>query len=297
MALITIAATTSIGSLALLGLGHYSQRETEISSDGDRYLTMGGGGAVPYPFMFRWLIPALCRTSIPRWRICTDTHLAFLPVLTAIYIAHWQARPAAAVAGGLLICGFPGIWRINIRRPVLVDPAALCWALGAAVLSLHGMWPAALAAALVAAAMKETTPIFAACFCLNPLLLIALAGPLVRWLSSRGGNDTHNSRALADPIGSARLAHAERLFDPAVMLAPWGVGLLAVLVDDGTIALIVVLALLLGYGQLFAAVNTARLYQWAGPAVALAAASVLPPGWEPAALLVHLFNPFAGGGR
>jgi hypothetical protein len=180
---------------------------------------------------------------------------------------------------------------------VLVDPAALCWALLAAVLSLYGMWPAALAVALVAAAMKETTPVFAACFCLNPLLLLALTGPLVRRLSSRGGEDTHNSKALADPIGSARRAHAEHLFDPAVMLAPWGIGVLAVLAHDRTIAVIVALAVLLGYGQLFAAVNTVRLYQWAGPAVALAAASVLPPGWEPAALLVHLFNPLAGGGR
>jgi hypothetical protein len=209
MALITIAATTSIGALALLGLGRYREQDTEISSDGDRYLTMGGGGAVPYPFMWRWLIPALCRTSIARWRLCTDLHLAFLPVLTAVYIAHWQVRPTAAVVGGLLVCGFPGIWRINIRRPVLVDPAALCWALFAAVLSLYGMWPVALAVALVAAAMKETAPAFAACFCLNPLLLLALAGPLIRRLSSRGGEDTHNSqagarRAPVRPAGYAR---------------------------------------------------------------------------------------------
>jgi hypothetical protein len=58
-----------------------------------------------------------------------------------------------------------------------------------------------------------------------------------------------------------------------------------------------VLALVAGYGQLVTAGNTVRLYQWAGPAVALAAASALPSGWQAVALAAHLFNPWAGDGR
>jgi hypothetical protein len=54
------------GSALLLGLGHYRQTRIEVSPDGDRYLTMGRRGKVPYPFMFRWLIPRLCRASLLR---------------------------------------------------------------------------------------------------------------------------------------------------------------------------------------------------------------------------------------
>ena len=290
-------ATTAIASSVLLALGHYRERETQISSDGDRYLTMGAGAAVPYPFMWRWLVPRVCRTSLVRWRVCTDVHLVTLPVLTAVYIGHWRIRPSAAVVGGLLICGFAGIWRNSIRRPVLVDAPALTWALLAAVLSLSGWWQVALLVVVVSGCMRETAPVFAACFGLNPVLLVGLVAPLIRRLTACGGEDTHCSRALAHPLAWARKAHADHVFDPVVMIAPWGVGVLAVAVNDRCIALTTVLALLLGYAQLAAAGNTVRLYQWAGPAVALAAASVLPEGWELAALLVHLFNPLAGNGR
>ncbi|WP_179830739.1 hypothetical protein [Nocardia amikacinitolerans] len=221
----------------------------------------------------------------------------FLPVIASLYIAHWESSPARVIVGSLLICGFPGIWYNNIRRPVLVDPTALTWALGSAVLSLAGWWFAALIVALIAACMKETAPVFAAAFCLNPLLLIGVAAPVVRRATAKAGPDTHNSKALADPLGSARKAHAEHVFDPRVMLLPWGAGMLAVFVTDPVIALLLVLSLLLGYGQLVVAVNTARLYQWAAPAVALAAASVIPPGWAAAVLTAHLFNPLAGNGR
>jgi hypothetical protein len=294
---VATVALTAMASAVLLGLGHYRQVDKQLSSDGDRYLTMGRGEAVPYPFMFRWLIPAICREVRWRWRLCTDLHLVALPPLTTLYLLHWSLRPAAAAAGGLLICGFAGIWRNNIRRPVLVDPPALWWALLAGVLAHSGHWLLALLVAALAAAMKETAPVFAACFGLAPVLLVALVVPLVRRVLARGGEDTHHSQALADPLGSARRAHAEHLFDPVVMLAPWGAGLLAVLVDRPAVALVLVLSCVAGYGQLATAVNTVRLYQWAGPAVALAAASVLPVGWEPAVLLAHLFNPWAGNGR
>jgi hypothetical protein len=284
-------------SLVLLVLGHYRQTEKQLSSDGDRYLTLGRGVAVPYPFMWRWLVPAVCRASEPRWRVCTDVHLFALPVLTSCYIAHWEVQPSAAVFGGLLVCGFAGVWRNNIRRPVLVDPPALVWSLLAAVLDLHGQWVAALAVALVAACVKETAPVYAACFCLDPLLLAGLAAPVVRRVFWKGGEDTHNSRALADPFGTARRAHAQHLFDPVVMIAPWGAGVLAVLATDRSVVPTLVLALLLAYGQLAVAGNTVRLYQWAAPAVALAAATVIPSGWEPALLTAHLFNPWAGDGR
>lgn len=291
------AVLVGVGSAVLLILGRYRQREVQISSDGDRYLTMGRGDRVPYPFMFRWLIPALCRDSLLRWRLCTYLHLFALPVVTSLYIGSWVSEPVTVVVGSLLICGFPGIWFNNIRRPVLVDPPALTWTLVAAVMSLSGWGVAAVVVVLVAACMKETAPAFAAAFGLDPLLLVGLVVPLLRRALARAGPDTHNSTVLADPLGSARNAHAEHLLDPVVMLAPWGAGLLAVFATDRMIVVILVLSLLLAYSQLIVAVNTVRLYQWAAPAVALAAASVIPPAWAPAVLLVHLFNPLAGNGR
>jgi hypothetical protein len=200
------------------------------------------------------------------------------------------------VVGGLLICGFPGLWWNHFRRPVLVDPTAMTWTVLASALSLHGWWPAALLVVLVAACMKETAPVFAACFALSPLLLLGLVAPLIRRVTARGVEEL-GAEELSDPIGSARRAHAAHVFDPVVMIAPWGVGVLAVLARDRTIVTVVTLAACLGYAQLAVAVNTVRLYQWAGPAVALATASVLPAGWGPAVLLLHLFNPLAGNGR
>ncbi|MGW4364103.1 hypothetical protein ACWEKT_00540 [Nocardia takedensis] len=291
------AAVVGAGAGALLGLGHYRQIEKQISSDGDRYLTLGRGDPVPYPFMYRWLIPIVCRDSVPRWRMCTDLHLLALPILTCVYIARWESDTARLIVGSLLICGFAGIWQNNIRRPVLVDPMALTWALGAAVLSGYGWWPAAQAVAVVAACMKETAPAFAAAFALDPLLLIGLAAPIARRLLVAAGPDTHQSVALADPFGSARAKHAPQLFDPLPLLAPWGAGLIAILIEDAEVMAVLMIALTLAYGQLLVAVNTVRLYQWAAPAVALAAATVIPPRWAVVVLLAHLFNPFAGDGR
>jgi hypothetical protein len=84
------------------------------------------------------------------------------------------------VVGSLLMCGFAGTWHNNIRRPILVDPAAMTWAVTSAVLSLAGMPTAAVAVALLAGCVKETAPTFASAFSLDPLLLIGLAAPAVR---------------------------------------------------------------------------------------------------------------------
>lgn len=284
-------------SAGLLAAGVYNEQERELSSDGDRYWSMGEGKRVPYPFAFRWLVPLLCGNSWVRWRACTYLHLLALPVLTAVWLRPQVPREGLAVLGGLMMCGLPGLWRNHLRRPVLVDPVALVWAIGAAILIQYELWLPAVLVVIVAAGAKETAPVFAACFAWHPLPLVGLVVPLVRRLLIAPGADTHHSRALAEPFAAARDSHAGRMLAATTMLAPWGMGLLAVLNRDTRTVAMLVVVLALAYGQLIVAVNHTRLYQWAAPVVLLAAVAHVPDGYEAAVLAAHVFNPWAGDGR
>lgn len=289
------AACTLVAAVGLLALGVLNWPVVAISPDGRRYLAAGAGKAVALPFALRWLLPKVCGASITRWRLCTLCHLALLPPLVAIWLSPWIAQPGLRVVGGLLICGLPGVWRIHIRWPVLIDGAAMAWSLGAAILLERGFWPAGVAAALIAGCIKETAPVFAACYAWNPVALVGLAAPLLRRLTATVGEDLFGQqRLLADPFLASRLYHAGKWFDPLAIATPWGVGLLAVLTTDRRIVPILVVTLVLAYAQVLVATDTSRLYQWAAPPVILGTVSVVPPRFVAALLLVHLLNPWAG---
>jgi len=101
---------------------------------------------------------------------------------------------------------------------------------------------------------------------------------------------------LAHPLRAGLAAHAGRWFDLRVMLTPWGVGLLGGLITPRSTFPMLIITLMLAYGQLLVATDSVRLYQWAAPPLILATISVVPPEFAVVALLVHLLNPWSGDG-
>lgn len=290
------AAAWALGYAVLLaGLGLLNWPVMSISPDGRRYLDAGKGRPVALPFMLRWLVPRVCGASIRRWRWFTTLHLIALPPLVTIWMQPWVSEGGQRVFGGLLVCGLAGVWRIHLRWPVLVDGAAMAWSVGSAILFQQGHWIVGILVALVAACIKETAPVFAACYAWNPLALAGLLAPLVRRLFGTVGEDSFGQpELLRNPWRASRLYHAGRWFDPFAMALPWGAGLLALLVTDHRIIPMLVVTVTLAYAQLLIATDTARLYQWAAPPVLLGAAEVIPAHLAVVVLLAHLFNPWAG---
>jgi hypothetical protein len=280
------------GVLVLLG---FMNVVFAISPDGRRYLSAGRGEAVSMPFVLRWLLPAICKDSVTRWRWSTTLHLLALPPLITVWLEPWVPDSRLRVVGGLMVCGLSGIWRIHLRWPVLVDAAAMTWAVASAVAFQKGVPLLGVALALVSGAIKESGPVFAACYAWNPLALVALVAPLARRLTAKVGDDLMGQPHVThQPLTASRVHHLGKWFDPKVMLLPWGAGVLAVLADDGLVVPMLVVTLTLAYGQTIIATDTSRLYQWAAPPVILAAISVIPDKWAIALLVAHLFNPWAG---
>ena len=192
-----------------------------------------------------------------------------------------------------LLLGLPWI-RFAWHAPILIDMPSLALALGAAVL-----WPlspiGALGIALLAGAVSEKAPVWAAIFALQPLLMVGLLAPLVRLIAVKPG-EVKNDDALAwtlNPLRAGLRGHAGIWRSARAMLAPWGVCLI---VAFGVPSLWLLAALAVGYGQLLVATDTVREYQQAAPVVCVAAAMMIPEPWIGPALLAHWFNPWAGGG-
>jgi hypothetical protein len=96
---------------------------------------------------------------------------------------------------------------------------------------------------------------------------------------------------LQHPVREARKVHD--FLDWRTMILPWGaVAVLAPLGFSRSPSIVpAVAALLAGYAQLLVAVDNARLFQWAAPAV-IAIAVRDPPSWGWFAAIAGLFNPY-----
>jgi len=196
----------------------------------------------------------------------------------------WRIAGAATV----LLLALPGVLGPPVVRPVGVDLPAMALSLAAVALLERGWWPAAVAVILVAACVKETSPVWAALWAWHPILLVGLAAPLIRGLFWKPRIDQvtamPNLREVHDhPFRTALAAHDWR--DAWTMVAPWGICLAALI--EPTPALIAVL--IAAYLQLVVATDTVRLmHTAAGPALALAAAQVIPTQWLLLACVVHV---------
>lgn len=249
-----------------------------LGPDSARYVLAGRGERVARPFHLRWFLPWLCRDVPRRWWV---VWLASWP-LTASAMVVWslghelELGPALGAAG--LLVALPGLTGPAVVRPVGVDLPALALSLWSVALLELGYWPAAVALVLVAGAVKETSPVFAALWSWNPLLLVGLVAPAVRALLSRPALDEVTmTPALLEvhehPLRSALEAHRARARDAWLWLAPWGATLAALARPSAWL----VATLGAAHAQLLVATDHVRLvHTAAGPVLALVAAQVLP---------------------
>lgn len=261
-----------------------------LGPDAHRYLIVATGGAVPRPFNGRRLLPWLCGTSIRRWWV---VYLAAWPVAAAGMFA-WRAPIdgwQVALAATALLLALPGILGPTVVIPVGVDLPATAVSLIGVALIADGH-PARIAAGVaviaIAAGIKETAPVWAALWLWSPWPLLALVVPVVVQLLRTPGTDRNpHLQAIADhPIRSALEHHRGRWRDAWLLVAPWGITVVALIGADWRLLVVIVVAHL----QLLVATDTVRLvHHAAGPAVAVAAAQVIPTQWLLLAVVAHTF--------
>ena len=265
---------------------------SRLGPDALRYLALANGEQVPRPFHLRWLLPTVCGEEHAAWRAVRRAAwvVAALGMLGWCLAAgmSWQAATAATV----LLLALPGILGPQVVNPVGVDlPATAVTLLGAFLFELGN--PLRIAAAVVlwcvAAAIKETSPVFAALWVWSPIPLVALAVVAVRALLVKPGPDPLGPRFqhIADhPIRSALDAHRTQWRNGWIMVAPWGACLAALYAPSWQ--LVVVLAV--AYAQLFVATDTVRLlHHAAGPVMAMMAAQTIPMNWLMIVVVLHTF--------
>ena len=264
-----------------------------LTPDGVRYLAMARGSAQPMPFHLRFGLPAICGDKPAAWIAATWCGLTLAVCGTGILAYQHGLGIERAILAAAFVAFLPAV-RFAADAPVLTDGASLGLSVAAAVIAPYSL-AAAIVVALLGAAVNERVPVWAALFALEPVLLCGLAFPLVRLLLVRAPavSDTDPHRdILRTPVKAGLKSHAGKWLDARLMLAPWGVCLLALLAPSPWL----LLALVLAYAQCLVATDTVRLYQQAAPAVAIVAAAVVPDGWLLAAGVAHSMNPWRGNG-
>ena len=256
-----------------------------IGPDAARYLHAGIGGSVPRPFHLRWLLPAVCGRHLRRWWVVYALSWPLLAVSAFAWQSDkgWQVAAATAV----LLVALPGILGPSVVAPVGVDLPSSALAL-AGVAAWPHCWPLAVACWFLAAAAKETAPVFAALWLWHPVPLLLLVVPAVTHLVKHPGPDPLGpqfQRISDHPFRASLQHHAGRWRDGWLMVAPWGACLAALYAPDWRLFVTLAAA----YGLLLVATDSVRLYQHAaGPVMAATAAQVIPPQFLPLALVAHV---------
>jgi hypothetical protein len=263
----------------------------KLGPDATRYIHAAMGHPVPRPFHLRVALPWLCGTQGLRWSI---VWLSSWPI-AALGMFAWRAPIDGwqiALAATAFLLALPGILGPVAVIPVGVDlPATALGLLGAALLA--DGHPARIAAGVmvvcIAATIKETTPVWVALWTWSPFALIALIVPAVIAIVRKPGPDPLGGefQHIANhPVATALEHHQGRWRDAWLMVAPWGVTLAALIGVDWRLLVVIAVAHL----QLLVATDTVRLVQHAaGPAVAVAAAQVIPTQWLLLAVVAHTF--------
>lgn len=253
-----------------------------VTPDGLRYMK-AYREPVARPYYFRWLLCLVCKDHLRRW-----IWLSRGSVIALAPLAWWYTG-----SPWMMACVFlPGIM-ILWHHPVLVDAEGMALALLAACL-WPICWPVSIILVLVAGMVRETSPLWAAIWAWNPVLLIGLVPVAIRWLTKTEGYDAEFDWYLKHPIKAGLAEHRPTWNSPRWMITPWaglifGVAVLSPWTVDSTRLAV---ALVCAYGQLLLAVDTVRIYTYAWPSLALACTQALPPQWLPFIALSIIFNPW-----
>jgi len=252
-----------------------------MGPDAARYLLAGDGVRVARPFHLRWLLPLICGADLKRWRI---VWLCSWPVLFAGSYFYATGNALSVIEGlavAVAVVALPGVLGPQAVRPVGVDLPAMAVTAIAAALMEHGFTVAAVVVVCFAAMIKETSPVWCALWCWNPLLLVALVVPAVRAVTRKAELDEvtrqpHLRFVYDHPVRSALAAHSGAWRNARLWVEPWGGMLLAV----GNLNVRLIVTLMVAHAQTLVATDTVRLVQTAaGPVVAVAAVQVLPLEW------------------
>lgn len=265
-------------------------RQIQVTPDGGRYILMAEGNKLSRPFHYRWLMPLLCGVWPNNWVNVTDACALILPFLVYWYAGGgWAGLFVAALA-----VGFTGVIKFNRQFPVLVDLPAMTVGLASACFWHQGWYAPALALIVVAACIKETTPVFVAVWAWTPWMLVGLLAPAVRHFVRHRETaiDAENEWHLAEVIRGA-FAYRKSIGVPTwAYVLPWGAAIVGLAHGSPQLAVVLVLA----YAQLVIATDVVRLYQWAWPVVAVAAASAVDVRWYLPLVALHFVNPYRTGG-
>jgi hypothetical protein len=285
-----IAITTALSAAWFAILRH--AHGVSMFPDGVRYLHAGKGNRLHRPFHLRWLLPWLLRDDQRAWHVTTAAATIGLAPAMYCFLLACGLDADAALVGSLLVPSLPGIFRFNVASPFTVDAVALLLTIIAATLFRVEAYAAAVVA-LVAATVKESSPLFIAALAWHPLALVAFAPVIIRQLASPASpTDIFDERSrdmLARPVHWAMRLHQATWSDGAMMIAPWGVVALG-FAALGTPWVAVTVAL--AYAQTLVATDTVRLYQYAAPAMIYAALTVMPMEYAGVVVVAGLFNPW-----
>lgn len=259
-----------------------------VGPDAARLLLASEGVPVPRPFHLRWLLPAVCGQHIRRWWVVWGISwpLAAVAMLTWRLGAgdSWQVSAASTA----LLLALPGVLGPSVTIPVGVDLPSMAWSLVGVSLFVNVHPVAGIVAVGVAAAIKEQAPLWSALWLWSPWLLLAGVVPLVRALVAKSGPDPLGpqfQRIVDHPFRTALEHHQGRWRDGWLWVAPWGVCLAGLVGADWRLCVLLVVAHL----QVLVATDTVRLVHCAaGPALAVAAAQVIPAEWLLLAVVVHV---------
>lgn len=251
-------------ALALVGIAAmiYRQGGIAVTHDGMQYLAPAAERKSP--FQLRWLLPAVLPRNPWAWAAVSWVALVCTCLLFPGDLwtcAAWVALP----------------WfRCMAAAPVLVDAPAFAMSLACR------RWPNPLWG--LGAAVSERMPVMAALMVWDApeSLLVVLVGMF--WAGA--------AYLLLEPSGKHTMPSAtERLLDWRTMLAPWGLGVAALLIPGWTLPEVALVAV--AYGQMLVATDSVRMYQWAAPVVLPRAIAAIPLRLRLPAMVLHWLNPWA----
>lgn len=234
-----------------------------ISPDGQYYLS----DRPPRPYGGRILLPWLFRHRL-QWWIATSWGSI---VVTAMLLGWSGGWVASALFLGLAST------RTNVIFPILTDQ------LGILLLTLGVVlpWPWNILPVLLGSLVNEKVPLFAAVLTGRWSLVLPIG--IAFALSMRSPRPSDDSPAwLKTPLAEAK---GKLAFTPQTLLFPWGAALVGLMSVPP-------LSVILAYLQLGAAQDRARLYQWIGPSVCLAAVPWIPDPYAVPIVILHWMNPW-----
>lgn len=259
-----------------------------LAPDAARYWLAAQGNRVARPFNLRWLLPLVCRTDLRRWWAVWGCSWVALGGGT-LWLG-WGLGWQRALFATIVCVTLPGL-RVPAVKPIGVDVPAMGFAVLAAATATHGVWWLAVPLVVVGAGIKESAPVWAALWAWNPILLVGLFAVAVAAIVRPSEIDRftahpHLLEVHEHPVKSSLEYRRGRYRDAYLWVWPLG-ACLAALWSPTQQTLVV---LLVAHLQLVVATDTVRLVaSCAGPALAVAAAAVIP---VPALWLVAVAHVF-----